>query len=354
MHGSLGPARGRHPRRPQARPGGALLPGRHLPLVASGRGHARRARPVPGHVAPERLSRPEGARRGAGDPGLGRGRPVGADPGCAAPGLPPDPGRGDGRLPRRTTDGQVRRRLRPRACRGLPEARRGPPGGAGPPRPPDARRHGPSAPRPGGHAAPPRAHPGLGRAAGGGADLRHQHLRPGARRTRRTGAPVADRAVHGDARPVPDRMGRDPRGRADVQARADPPADAHDGDLRGPARRGHRGGPRASLGDHLRPGAHGGAPPLRAGGRRPGRRDHVAPDPGCRAGGGRRAALAGHRLGHDRDPELDPLLGPRRRGRSRRPSCGRRSRTSSPRPPATTADLAATAPIHESVRGRAR
>ena len=31
-----------------------------------------------GHVAPERLPRPEGARRGARDPGLGRGRPLGA------------------------------------------------------------------------------------------------------------------------------------------------------------------------------------------------------------------------------------------------------------------------------------
>ena len=45
---------------------------------------SRRARPLPRHVAAERLPRPEGARRGARDSRLGRGRPLGPGPGRPA------------------------------------------------------------------------------------------------------------------------------------------------------------------------------------------------------------------------------------------------------------------------------
>ena len=69
-----------------------------------------------------------------------------------------------------------------------------------------------------------------------------------------------------------------------------------------------------------------GRPALRAGRREPRPRGDLAPDPVARDRGRRLAALAGDRLGHDRDPAVDPAVGRRRRGRR----AGRRCATTSP------------------------
>ena len=69
------------------------------------------------------------------------------------------------------------------------------------------------------------------------------------------------------------------------------------------------------LGHHRRPAAGRGRAALRAGRREPRARGDLAPDPVARDRGRRLAALAGDRLGHDRDPAVDPAMGRRRRGR---------------------------------------
>ena len=113
---------------------------------------------------------------------------------------------------------------------------------------------------------------------------------------------------------------------AHVQDRADPERRADPADVRAAGSGGDDLGAPGGLGHHRRPAAGRGRPALRPERRGPRARGDVAPDPDGRDRGRRLAALAGDRVGHDRDPAVDPVVGRRRRGRGP----GRAPATTSP------------------------
>ena len=252
-----------HARHRQARSAGALLQGPAIPgRSPRGRDGRRRGR-LRRDVASDRLPRSAGPRGRDRHPAVERGRPVGDRRGRLPAAAAPDPRRGRGLLPRRSADRAVRRSLRPRHRRRLPEAGGDPAAGRGPAPGADGRRAGQP---PAGRAAdsqPAAAGPRLGRAPCRRADLRRRHVQP-----RPAAAPVARPPVPAgglghDAGALPDRLRRVARRRPDLQAAADPGAVADAGDVRAARSGGRAGGAGSGLGRHHRPGGGGGGAALR-------------------------------------------------------------------------------------------
>ena len=253
-------------------------------------------RPRGRDVAPDRLPRPARDRAGDRGPRLVGERPLGPRGQWPAAAAQAHPRRGTGRLPLRPPDGPLCDRPRSRPDGRLPEARLGDAGRDRRARREHARRHGRAAAGRGVPASGPAHHPGLGRATGRRAHVRHGRLRAGPRATDRAGAAVPHRAVILDPRALPHRLGRDPRRDADVQDRADPRARADDRPVRGADARGDRGDAGGGLGHHRGPGTDRGRAALRDGGRRAGsprrtgiRRSPARSSPTARSSGGPRS-----------------------------------------------------------------
>ncbi len=127
-----------------------------------------------------------------------------------------------------------------------------------------------------------------------------------------------------------------------VQDRADRDGRADAAHVRAARPGGHDLVAPGGLGHHRRPAAGRGRAALRAGRGQPRARGDLAPDPVARDRGRRLAALAGDRLGHDRDPAVDPAVGRRRRGRRAGRRCATTWPTRTGAPWRATADGAAT------------
>ena len=123
-----------------------------------------------------------------------------------------------------------------------------------------------------------------------------------------------------------------------VQDRADRDRRADAAHVRAARPGGDDLGAPGGLGHHRRPATGRGRAALRAGRGEPRARGDLASDPVARDRSRRLAALAGHGLGHDRDPALDPAVGRRRRGHRAGVACAMTWPTRIAAPSRATAD----------------